>query len=157
MSERIHSFQPVCNEECRILILGTAPSVRSLEQGFYYMHPQNKFWKVMGRVLRCDLSGPIEEKKARLLLHGVALWDIIESCERQGSLDAAIRNPLPNDIPRLLNGTKIRAVFCNGATSHRLTLKFFPACHPVRLPSTSPANNGNFREQDWMNLRNFLE
>lgn len=103
MSERIHSFEPICDQHCRILILGTAPSVKSLAQGFFYMHPQNRFWTVMSKVLCCDLSGSIEEKRRLLLAHHVALWDIIHSCERNGSLDAAIRNPEFNDIPRLMS------------------------------------------------------
>ena len=156
MSERIYSFEPIYDSSSRILILGTAPSVKSLEQGFFYMHPQNRFWRVLGKALGCDLSGSVEEKRRLLLEHRVALWDILRSREREGSLDAAIRSPEFNDIPRVMSAAPIRAVFCNGATSYRLTLKAFPQYNPIRLPSTSPANNGNFREQEWLKLGDYL-
>ena len=138
-----HGFGPVWDENSRILILGSFPSVRSREIGFYYGHPQNRFWRVLGRVLNDPVPDATEEKRAYLLRHGVALWDSVISCEVVGSADAAIKDPEPADLSRVLSRAPIRAIFCNGALSHTLLQKngSVPAALPVfRLPSTSPAN-----------------
>ena len=87
---RIHSFPPVIDGGCRTLILGTMPSVKSLEAAFYYAHPRNAFWPIMARLLGEAVPETIDEKKALLLRHGAALWDTAASCEREGSLDAAM-------------------------------------------------------------------
>ncbi len=139
-----HGFGPVFDENSRVLILGSFPSVDSRKVGFYYGHPQNRFWRVLGRALRDPAPDGIEARKAYLLRHGVALWDAIESCEIvSGSADSAIRNPEPADLSRILSVAPIRAIFCNGSLSYSLLQKggAAPAGIPVfRLPSTSPAN-----------------
>ncbi|NLA76576.1 MAG: DNA-deoxyinosine glycosylase, partial [Clostridiales bacterium] len=125
------------------LILGSFPSVKSREQGFFYGHPQNRFWQVLAGVFGCEIPGTIEEKKALLLSHSVALWDVIASCEITGSSDSSIKNATPNDLRGILEDCDIHAIFVNGKTAERLYIKHIqpqiqrPA---VRLPSTSPAN-----------------
>ena len=137
-----HGFGPVYDENSRVLILGSFPSVKSREVAFYYGHPQNRFWRVLGRVFSDPVPAGTEERKAYLLRHGVALWDSIVSCEITGSADSAIRDPEPADLSLILSVAPIRAIFCNGSLSHTLLLKSgnAPAGIPVfRLPSTSPA------------------
>ena len=137
------NFGPVYDESSRVLILGSFPSVKSREAAFFYGHPQNRFWPLLGRVLGCDVPKDIEGRKAMLLAHGVALWDTIEECDIVGSSDSSIRNVVPVDIMRILDAADIREIYCNGATSHKLFMKYlYPVCGrvPVKLPSTSPAN-----------------
>ena len=138
-----HGFGPVFDAGSRVLILGSFPSVKSREVGFYYGHPQNRFWRVLGRILNDPAPDGIEERKAYLSRHGVALWDSVVSCEITGSADASIRDPEPADLSLILSVSPVRAVFCNGALSRSLLQKnqTLPDDLPVfRLPSTSPAN-----------------
>ena len=115
MTKRIYSFPPVIDAGCHTLILGTMPSVKSLEGAFYYAHPRNAFWPVMARVLGEDAPDRIEDKKAMLLRHGVALWDTAASCEREGSLDAAMKDVILNDVGALLDMyPRIGRIFLNG-------------------------------------------
>lgn len=136
------SFAPVYDHRSHTLIVGTWPSPKSREQGFYYGHPQNRFWPLMARLLDAPVPGSIPEKKALLLRHGLALWDTVESCAITGASDASIRNVVPTDIAALARATGIRRVLCNGATAYRLYTAYntVPGLPAVRLPSTSPAN-----------------
>jgi TDG/mug DNA glycosylase family protein len=139
----LHPFAPVYDRQCRILILGSFPSVKSREYGFYYGHPQNRFWKVLARLLECPEPVTIPEKKNLLLSHHIALWDVLKSCDIQGSADASIQNPVANDLQSLIKGTQIRLVACNGATAFRIYQKHLPQkpdLPVICLPSTSPAN-----------------
>lgn len=139
----IHPLAPVFDAESRILILGTMPSPRSREAGYYYAHPQNRFWPVLG-ILFGEI--PPSDREGRLsfaLRHHIALWDVLASCEIEGASDSSIRNPVPNDICFLLQNAPIRAVFTTGNTAARLYRKYIlPACgvEAITLPSTSPAN-----------------
>ena len=136
-----HNIPPVWDERSRILILGSFPSVKSREGQFFYHHPRNRFWRVLAAVLGCEVPGTIPEKKAMLLTHGVALWDVIASCEITGSSDSSIRNAVPNDVEPI--AAQVQAIFCNGQTAFRLYGRFLePAlgCPAIPLPSTSPAN-----------------
>lgn len=138
-----HTFDPVFDERSRVLILGSFPSVKSREQGFYYGHPQNRFWKVLSVVFSSPVPQSVEEKKTLLLSNGVALWDVAESCEINGSADSSMKNVRPNDIYTLLYSTDINRVFANGKTAARLYERFIlPQTNiPITaLPSTSPAN-----------------
>lgn len=138
-----HTFSPVYDENSKILILGSFPSVKSREQGFYYGHPQNRFWKVLAAVLDVPVPVTIEEKKEMLLLYHVAVWDVIESCDIIGSSDASIRNVVPADIGALSERTKIQTIYTNGRKSESLYRKhIYPKIKipAVALPSTSPAN-----------------
>ena len=137
------TFGPVYNQNSRILILGSFPSVKSREANFYYGHPQNRFWPLMGKILAREIPAAIEERKALMLDVGIALWDTIEECDIVGSSDASIRNIVPVDIQRVLNAADIAQIYCNGNTSYDLFMRYLePVCGrmPVKLPSTSPAN-----------------
>ena len=142
--ERVtQEFAPVCDADCKVLILGTAPSRKSREVGFYYGHPQNRFWKMLAAVTGEEVPRSIEEKKALLLRNHIALHDVIHSCDIIGSSDSSIRNVEPADLERILAVTGKVSILCNGGTSYQLYKKYqedklgIPA---VRLPSTSPAN-----------------
>ena len=138
-----HTFEPIYDKSSRILILGSFPSVKSRENHFYYGHPQNRFWKVTASVFGCPVPATIEEKLAFLKENHIALWDTIASCDIIGSSDSSITNVVPNDVGRILAAAPIRTIFCNGAASHRLFLKYAlrEGMPPVeKLPSTSPAN-----------------
>ena len=140
-----HEFEPVFDEHSTVLILGTMPSPKSREQGFYYGHPRNRFWSVLAEVLEEPQPSTIEEKKRMLLSHGIAVWDVLKSCEICGADDGSIRNPVPNDMQRILSQARIRAVFTTGGKAAALYKKY---CLPATgipaaaLPSTSPANCG---------------
>ena len=111
---QIHTISPVYNEHSRILILGSFPSVKSREAGFFYGHPQNRFWKVLANVFQAEVPGTIEEKKAFLLEHRIAVWDVIGQCEITGSSDSSIRNVVPNPISKILETTKIEQIIVHG-------------------------------------------
>ena len=137
------NFGPVYDTKSRILILGSFPSVKSREMAFFYGHPQNRFWKLMGRLLECDIPADIEGRSELLLKNRIALWDTIEECDIIGSSDSSIKNVIPVDIMKILNTADIKEIYCNGNTSYKLFMKYlFPICNrmPVKLPSTSPAN-----------------
>lgn len=138
-----HPFQPIFDEQSRVLILGTLPSVKSRENDFYYGHPQNRFWKLMARLLEEPLPVTREEKTALLLRHGIALWDVVQSCEICGSSDSSIRNVDPTKLRRILDAAQITRIYANGGKAAELYRKFqLPATGipAVTLPSTSPAN-----------------
>lgn len=138
-----HTFAPVYDGDAQILILGSLPSVKSREAGFYYGHPQNRFWKVLAAILGVAAPVTIEEKKKMLLLHHIAIWDVIESCDIIGSSDSSIKNVVPADIGAVLKQTKIRRIYANGKKAESLYQKYvFPKTKaPITaLPSTSPAN-----------------
>lgn len=138
-----HPFPPLYDKNSRVLILGSFPSVKSREQMFFYGHPQNRFWKVIAEVVRDRVPGSIEEKKKLLLGHGIALWDVIESCDIQGSSDSSIRNVKVNNLNRILLGADIRQIYVNGGTAYRYFHKYTEPVlgrEAIQLPSTSPAN-----------------
>lgn len=143
MEHIIHPIPPLYDEQSRILILGSFPSVKSREAQFFYGHPQNRFWKVLASVLGCPVPQTVPEKQAMLHANHIALWDVIASCDIEGSSDSSIKNAVPNDLTPILMTADIRQIYCNGATSHRLYQKYIaPATgrDAVKLPSTSPAN-----------------
>ncbi len=136
---QVHPFAPVYDEHARILILGSFPSVRSREEGFYYGHPRNRFWKMLALCLEAPTPETVEEKRRFLLGHNIALWDVLASCEISGSADSTIRSEVPNEIGKILEEAPIERVLCNGATAGKLC-RGYCDCAPVVLPSTSPAN-----------------
>lgn len=143
MEHVIHEIPPLFSPSSSILILGSFPSVKSRECGFFYGHPQNRFWKVLSGLFREDLPVSIPEKQQFLLRHHIAVWDVIASCEIHGSSDSSIKNALPNDLSVILSHACIRQIFCNGTTSWKLYQKYMKpqyAVDAVKLPSTSPAN-----------------
>ena len=139
----LHPIAPVFDKDSRVLILGSFPSVRSREEGFFYGHPQNRFWKVTARVFGEEVPKTVDEKKAFLLRNHIALWDVIGSCDIEGSSDASIRNATVNDISHILKTARIKAVFLNGRKAYSLYQKYmYPDVkrEGICLPSTSPAN-----------------
>ena len=143
MKERqIHPFAPVFDADCRLLVLGSFPSVKSRENAFYYGHPQNRFWRVLAAVYGESAPADTDEKTAFLLRRHIALWDVIASCEIAGSADMSIRAAVPNDLPALLARCPIERILLNGKTAEKVYLKYWRALpiQHVTLPSTSPAH-----------------
>ena len=141
--QAVHSIPPVFDQDSRVLILGSFPSVRSREVGFFYGHPQNRFWKTLSSVFNTEAPGTIEEKKAFLLAHRIALWDVIATCEIKGSSDSSIKNATANDVLSLIKQTGITKIYTNGGTAHRLYCRYLQSHVGIEatcLPSTSPAN-----------------
>ncbi len=139
----VHLFEPVYDKHSEILILGTLPSVKSRENNFYYGHKQNRFWKVLATLLKEPVPETIEEKKAMLLAHRIALWDVIQSCDIKGSSDSSIKNVQPTDIGMILEKTNMTQIYANGNKAGQLYKRYqFPitGIEATVLPSTSPAN-----------------
>lgn len=140
-----HTFEPVFDRNSRVLILGTFPSVKSREQGFYYGHPRNRFWKILAGLLEEPVPVTIEEKKFFLLQHGIAVWDVVSACDITGSSDSSIKNVVPADLTMVLNHAPVKQIFANGGKAYSLYEKYsFPVTgrEAIRLPSSSPANAG---------------
>lgn len=141
----IHPIKPVYNHASKILILGSFPSVKSREAEFFYGHPQNRFWKVTSAVIGERVPETIEEKRAFLLRNGIAVWDVIHSCEIVGSSDSSIKNVTVNDLTSILSEAQIQNIFVNGKKAYALYNKYIKPqinIEAVCLPSTSPANAG---------------
>ena len=159
----VYSFDSVCDKNSRILILGTMPSTASIAAGMYYSHPRNAFWKIM-----CDLTGDDpgasnENRRDFLIRHGVALWDTLSLCEREGSLDSNISHEKPNGVADLIRVCpNVSTVFLNGGAA----LKYYKRYHAAKislpyflLPSTSPANarGGYLKKADaWRIVAKYL-
>ena len=140
-----HPFPPLFDENSKILILGSFPSVKSREENFFYGHPQNRFWRVLARLYGSEVPKTVEQKKAFLLANRIALWDVIASCEIEGSSDSSIKNVLPNDLSLIFEKAKIERIFINGKTAKKYYDKYLRSANPnlpdaLCLPSTSPAN-----------------
>ena len=138
-----HPFPPIYDGNSRILILGSFPSVKSREQLFFYGHPQNRFWRVTAAVYGSEAPGTIPEKKEFLLSHGIALWDVITSCEITGSSDSSIKNVAVNDLSPIFAASDIKRIFVNGQTAKRFYDRYTKPLvgrEAAVLPSTSPAN-----------------
>jgi len=138
-----HTFDPVFNTESKILILGSFPSVKSRENNFFYGHPQNRFWKVMAKVLEWEVPTTIEEKREMLLKNHVAVWDVIASCSIVGSSDTSIKDVVVNDFSKILENSKVERIYVNGGKAYELYHRYaekVTGIQAVKLPSTSPAN-----------------
>jgi len=161
--ERIeHPFPPLFDQDSKVLVLGSFPSVKSREAQFFYHHPQNRFWKVISLVFDEPVPNTIDDKRALLLRNKIALWDVIQSCEIVGSADSSIKNAIANDLSRILKNAQISRIITNGNTSYQLYMKYI---YPVtgieahKLPSTSPANASFSLErlvQEWSVIRTFM-
>lgn len=142
MTKVYHELEPIYNEKSKVLILGTMPSPKSREIGFYYGHPQNRFWKVLSLIF--DVSFETKEEKIQFLLNKhIALWDVVSSCTIEGASDSTISDVVPNDIASLLDKTQISSIFTTGKKADALYQKYiYPKTHikSICLPSTSPAN-----------------
>lgn len=138
-----HNFAPVFDERSRILMLGTMPSPKSREVGFYYGHPRNRFWRVVSDVCGAAFPETREEKITFALSNHIAVWDVLAGCDICGADDSSIRNPKANDMSVILDHADIKAIFATGTKAFQLYQKH---CYPktgieaILLPSTSPAN-----------------
>ena len=140
-----HPFPPLYDENSKVLILGSFPSVKSREQNFFYGHPQNRFWKVVSAVMDTDTPVTIEEKSKFLHENHIALWDVIASCDITGSSDSSIKNVVANDLTDIFKNADIRQIFVNGKTAEKYYNKYIRNTigrEAICLPSTSPANAG---------------
>ena len=138
-----HTFEPIFDKDSKILILGSFPSVKSRENNFYYGHPQNRFWKVLAKVFDKEVPVTVEEKRIFLLEHGIAVWDVIQLCDIEGSSDSSIKNVTANDLSEILSCAEIRQIFVNGKKAEQYYKKYIEKQvnrKAICLPSTSPAN-----------------
>ena len=158
----IHPIPPFYAADSRVLILGSFPSVKTRESGFFYGHPQNRFWKLLALLFGEKPPVTVPGKQELLAAHHIALWDSIASCDIRGSSDSSIRNAVPNDFGRILAEADIRQIFTNGKKSDEIYRKY---CLPqtgreaVCLPSTSPANAAWSLERlagEWAKILNYL-
>lgn len=139
----VHPIPPFYDNDSRILILGSFPSVKSREMMFFYGHPRNRFWRVLAAVYEDEFAETVDERKAFLTKHHIAAWDVISSCDIIGSSDASIRNVIPNDLSVILDHADIREIYVNGRTAEKMYKKYTEektGRRAVCLPSTSPAN-----------------
>lgn len=140
----IHPLEPIYDKESKVLILGTMPSVKSRDEGFYYAHPQNRFWKTLSKVYDETIGKSNDERRAFLFKHNIALYDVLKSCDIEASSDSSIKNPIPNDFSKILSNSKIEAIFTTGKKAYNLYMKLvYPKTNmeAICLPSTSPANS----------------
>lgn len=138
-----HGIPPVFNAESRVLILGTMPSPKSRENGFYYMHPQNRFWRVISTVLGEPLPTTNGERASLLLKNKIALWDTLAQCDIIGASDSSVKNAIPNDLSTITDAADIKAIFTTGKTAYKYYCRFQQektGIEAICLPSTSPAN-----------------
>ena len=155
----MHPIAPVFDASAYRLILGSFPSVKSREGCFFYHHPQNRFWKVLSAVFKAKCPLSIDEKKEFLYCHGLALWDVIASCDIEASADKSIKRAVPNDISRILSQTQIKKIYLNGATAFTFYKRLLAPSIVLpyyKLPSTSPANAGYSLERlvdAWMLIK----
>ena len=162
MADRISSFAPIISTTSKILILGSVPGVKSLEMQQYYAHPQNQFWKIVFELLGEDFSKDYETRIETIRKNNIALWDVIDTCEREGSLDTKIRNEEHNDITKILNDhPSISVIFCNGQKSFKNLKKILGNQSDIPvfvLPSTSPLHTISLEKklEKWKILKTFL-
>lgn len=162
MQNRISSFSPLIDDQSEILILGSIPGVKSLEKQQYYAHPQNKFWKIILELLHEEFTEDYTERLETLKKHHIALWDVIDTCERKGSLDSEIKNEETNQIAELLEEhPNVKAIFCNGGKSYKSLQKLLGKNYrlPIyQLPSTSPLHTVSFEKkfEEWKVILEFL-
>ncbi len=145
-----HPFRPLYDEESQILILGSLPSVKSREEGFYYGHPRNRFWAMLAGIWNERIPLDVEEKKQFILTHHLALYDAIESCDIIGSSDSSIRNVKPADLREIVEGAKIKKILANGKTAAKYFSRYQEGSYQEIfrvMPSTSPANAAVSLEQ----------
>jgi len=155
-----HPIPPLYDKNSKMLILGSFPSVKSREAQFFYGHTQNRFWKVLAAIFETDVPSTIEEKRELLLSNGIAVWDVIGSCEITGSADSSIKNVSANDLSAIIENCNIAQIYTNGKTSYNLYNKYIKertGREAIYLPSTSPANAQYSLEkliEEWIVIKN---
>lgn len=163
MGKETHPIAPIYDNNSKILILGSFPSQKSREQMFFYGHPQNRFWRVLSAVLGDKTPNTVDEKRHFLLWHGIAVWDVIATCDIVGSSDSSIKNVVPNNLDRILSCADIKMIFVNGKTAEKYYNKYIRdkiGREAICLPSTSPANAAYSVErliQEWSIINQFLQ
>lgn len=159
----VHPLKPFFKHDSQILILGSFPSVKTREYGFFYGHPQNRFWPLMEKIFGQSLSRDIEERKEFLAKNKIAMYDSIYQCDIIGSSDASIKNVIPSDLTAIIMNSQVKQVFCNGGASY----KYYKHYHEkslglkaIKLPSTSPAN-ARYRIEDlfeqWKLIKDYIK
>nr|MBO2494162.1 DNA-deoxyinosine glycosylase [Clostridia bacterium] len=151
----VTSFEPIVDKNCKVLILGTMPGEISLQKQQYYANKQNQFWKIIYSLFNKDVEDDYEKRKIFLLDHHIAIWDVLKSCDREGSSDSKIANPVSNDFETFFNNyPNIKAVFFNGSEAEKLFMKLVMGKMNLRedlsfhrLPSTSSANRMPFKDK----------
>ncbi|MFC3158627.1 G/U mismatch-specific uracil-DNA glycosylase [Chryseobacterium arachidis] len=162
MQNRIFSFPPIIDNNSKIIILGSIPGVKSLEKQQYYGHPQNKFWKIIFELFHEEFTEDYDKRIQVLKKNHIALWDVIDSCERKGSLDSEIKNEEANQIEELLEKyPNIQAIFCNGGKSYKNLQKILGKNYKIPvflLPSTSPLHTVSFEKklEEWKVIKAHL-
>ena len=160
--DRINSFPPIVDEFAKILILGSMPGAKSLQMQQYYAFPQNQFWRILFHLFDEEFSEDYETRINLIKKNNIALWDVIESCERKGSSDTEIKDEVDNNIPELIkNHPNIQTIFCNGQKSYKNLLKILGKDFKIPivvLPSTSPLHTVKFEEklESWKMIKNYL-
>jgi len=160
------SFAPIAAKDAQILILGSMPGIKSLQEQQYYAHPRNAFWPIMANLFDFDLSLSYQARCQQLKLHKVAVWDVLKSCRRQGSLDQHIEpgSIVPNDFLSFLKQHKqIQHIFFNGGKAEQIfnkqvlpTLTTYPNLSYSKLPSTSPAHAAKSLDEKYQLWQNAL-
>lgn len=160
MSEFLtHPFEPFFDKDSKILILGSFPSVKSRQYGFYYQHPRNRFWPILETLFNVKLEN-ITEQQAFLRKKHIALWDVLQSCKIKNSDDKTISYAKANDLNLILSQAKIQAIFTTGQSAYKFFVKFHPRLEATALPSTSPANlNFSFEQllQNYETIKKFTK
>ena len=139
----VHPLKPIYNSESRVLILGSFPSIKSRENNFYYGNPKNRFWSTLGKVFNEDIGNSNQDKEKFLLTHKIALFDVVYSCNIEGSSDSSIRDVIPNDIKKIVDESKIEVIFTTGTKAYSLYNKYLlkdVGIEAFKLPSPSPLN-----------------
>ncbi len=156
-----HPIKPVFDENSRVLILGSFPSVKSREQMFFYGHPKNRFWQVLSAVFEREVPVTVDEKRKFLLENKAAVWDVIASCDIVGSSDSSIKDVVPNDMGEILSSADIKAIFVNGKTAEKYYNKYIKdkiGREAICLHSTSPANAAWSKEKlirEWSIIKKY--
>ena len=139
----VHPLKPVYNSESKVLILGSFPSIKSRENSFYYAHPKNRFWSTLEKVFKEDIRSSNQDREKFLLTHKIALFDVVYSCNITASSDSSIKDVIPNDIKKIVDKSKIEAIFTTGTKAYSLYNKYLlkdVGIEAIKLPSPSPAN-----------------
>ena len=151
MTPKKTGFAPVCDKNSRVLILGSFPSVKSREIEFYYGNKQNRFWKMLCGYFGEEIPFSVQDKKKFLVRNKIALWDMVTSCEIDGSADASVKNAEIADVDGLVKNTKIERILLNGTLAYKLFVANYKGNLPyAKMPSTSPANP-RYQQEIWWN------